>query len=677
MTNNLVSILDGNTFLVTSRDGDINPSSKDPTGLFSFDTRFVSTWQLSINGERLNALTVDDIEYYETRFFVVPGQPTQYVNAEVSAIRHHTIGGSFTEDLAVFNHTNDGVDLTVRLDIDCDFADLFEVKNVQPKQGRTEASIEANALRFTYRRDGFHRETVVTSTAQAEIDDHGMTFRIHVSPHGEWQTCLHVETNIIGQNGQDVREGYQARRARSPIVLRRELDEWLDAAPSLGKDCPPLLCNTYRQSLVDLAALQFTSATPWVNLIAAGLPWFMSPFGRDSIFTCLQAIPFAPQISSSTLRGAAVFQGARFDDFRDEEPGKIVHETRWGETAVFQEQPHSPYYGAADSTPLFVILLDEYELWSGDVELVRNLELEARAALNWIDTYADLLDTGYVWYETRNPETGLVNQCWKDSWDSISYADGRLAGFPRATCEIQGYAYDAKIRGARLAREVWDDPSFADQLERDAAELKDRFNRDFWVADGEYYALALDGDGRQVDALSSNIGHLLWSGIVDEGRAKKIAEHLLGPELFSGWGVRTLATTAGRYNPVGYHVGTVWPFDNSIIAWGLWRYGFREEANKICENLLDAAHFFEGRLPEAFAGYERQRTHHPVEYPTACSPQAWSAGAPLLLLRVMLGLQPHADHLAIDPVIPERIGRVELLNIRGRWGVIDAFGRSR
>ena len=299
---------------------------------------------------------------------------------------------------------------------------------------------------------------------------------------------------------------------------------------------------------------------------------------------------------------------------------------RYGEMTAFEERPHSPYYGCADATPLYVVLLDEYERWTGDRRLVRDLEHEARAALAWIDDYADLQGNGYVWYQRRNEKTGLENQCWKDSWDSISYRDGRLPGFPRATCELQGYAYDAKVRGARLARLVWKDVPFAEELEREAADLKRRFNRDFWVDKGEYFALALDTEGKQVDSLTSNNGHLLWSGIVDKSKAKAVAANLLGPRLFSGWGVRTMAEGEGRYNPIGYHVGTVWPFDNSFVAWGLRRYGFKEEAAQIAAGILDAADFFDGRLPEAFGGYPRAQTMYPVQYPTACSPQAWSTG---------------------------------------------------
>jgi glycogen debranching enzyme len=287
------------------------------------------------------------------------------------------------------------------------------------------------------------------------------------------------------------------------------------------------------------------------------------------------------------------------------------------------------------------------------------------------------LGNGYIWYQPRNRTTGLENQGWKNSWDAITYQDGTLPDLPRATCELQGYAYDAKTRAARLAREFWNDPGYANQLEREAADLKERFNRDFWIEDKGYYALALDPDGRQVDALASNMGHLLWSGIVPADRAKKVAEHLLGPRLFSGWGVRTLATDAARYNPVGYHTGTIWPFDNAFIAWGLRRYGHTQEAGSITQGIIDASGYFRGRLPETFAGYNRELTKYPVQYPNACSPYALSAGTPLLLLRSMLGLNPEGENLIIKPALPKEIGNIGLLDIPGRWGRIDVCGRGR
>ncbi|WP_406040327.1 amylo-alpha-1,6-glucosidase [Micromonospora sp. NBC_00898] len=671
-----VSILDGNTFLVCDRRGDIEPSFDFPTGLFSFDTRFLSTWLLTLDGERLHALSIDDAQSYRTRFFLVPGEPTHYLDAKVSVIRSRSIGGSFAEELTVLNHSEQEIEFTLRVDMGADFADLFEIKHARQKKGRTTPTAGENELRLSYRREAFHREVVISTSAPAEVDGRGMTFRIRVGRHGEWTTRLHVATVIYGARGEDIRATLPLGGYRAAAAIHAEQDELIDRAPKLGCDCQPL-AGAYRRSLNDLAALRYESITLGVRLLAAGLPWFMTLFGRDSILTSLQVLPFLPDLVPPTIMMLAGLQGSRLDDFRDEEPGKILHELRYGETAGFEEQPHSPYYGSADSSALFVILVDEYERWTGEADLVRQLEFRVRAALDWIDTYGDLLGTGYVWYMTRNPETGLQNQCWKDSWDSISYRDGRLPAFPRATCELQGYAYDAKLRGARMAREFWNDPAYADRLEREAAELKERFNRDFWIPEREYYALALDPEGRHVDALSSNIGHLLWSGIVDESRAGLIADHLLGPRLFSGWGVRTLADDQGRYNPIGYHVGTVWPFDNSIIAWGLSKYGFREEAGRICDAMLSASRFFDGRLPEAFAGYERDLTDYPVQYPTACSPQAWSAGTPLLLLRVMLGLEPQGEHLIIDPAVPEGMGRVELLDIPGRWGRVDALGRSR
>jgi glycogen debranching enzyme len=402
----------------------------------------------------------------------------------------------------------------------------------------------------------------------------------------------------------------------------------------------------------------------------------MTVFGRDSIITSLQTLPFTPELAKATLLVLAQRQGTRSDDFREEDPGKILHEMRFGEMTAFEERPHSPYYGSADATPLFLILLDEYERWTGDGRLVEDLEFEARAALEWLGAGGDRDGDGYIEYQRRNQETGLENQCWKDSWDSIAFRDGTLAAFPRATCEIQGYAYDARVRAARLARTFWHDSALADRLERDAAALKARFNRDFWLEDRQFFALALDGDGRKVDSLTSNIGHLLWSGIADEAKAEACVRHLMGSGLFSGWGVRTMAEGEARYNPIGYHVGTVWPHDNSIIAWGLRRYGFGEEAARIAAGILDAARSFKGRLPEAFAGFPRTMTRFPAEYPTACSPQAWAAGTPLLLLRTMLGLEPHGEHLIVEPTLPLGIGRLELLGIPGRWGRRDAFARG-
>ncbi|BCJ73836.1 aminotransferase [Catellatospora sp. IY07-71] len=666
-----VRILHGNTFVVSDDKGDIEASPTDPTGLFSWDTRFLSSWVLTVDGQRLAMLSVDDLQYFQTQFFLVPGTGTVYIDAKLSVMRLREVSDGFRERLEILNHGEEPVELSIRLDAGSDFADLFDVKNAQQKKGELYAKAERDRLTFGYRRETFHRYTTVTAQPRPEYDEQGMTWTARIQPQQAWTAELEV---VPGVRGYDDKPILLAPPAEN---LGGELDKWLADAPHLESDWEPLH-NTYRRSLIDLAALRFSPlSSGGRSLPAAGLPWFMTMFGRDSIFTSLQALPFVPELAATTLRELASRQGTRLDDFRDEDPGRILHEMRYGESAAFRDQPHTPYYGNADATPLFVVLLDEYERWTGDKALVKDLELEARAALRWIDEYADLMGDGYIWYRRRNEETGLENQCWKDSWDSISYRDGRLPGFPRATCELQGYAYDARVRGARMAREIWRDPEYAAELERQAADLKRRFNRDYWVADGEYFALARDTEGKQVDALSSNIGHLLWSGIVDRSKARAVARHLMGPRLYSGWGVRTLAVGEGRYNPIGYHVGTVWPFDCSFIAWGLRRYGFKKEAAQIAAGILDAAEYFDGRLPEAFGGYPREATRYPVQYPTACSPQAWSTGAPLLLLRTMLGLQPLGDSLVVDAALPAGMGRIELLGIPGRWGRVDAFGRGR
>jgi glycogen debranching enzyme len=677
MTDEVVKILDGNTFVVSDARGDVEASSDDPTGLFAWDTRFLSTWILTVNGQRLNTLSVDDLQYFQTRFFLVPGTGTVYVDAKLSVIRQRTVGDGFHEELSIMNHDSEPVDVGVRIDVGSDFADLFEVKDALKKHGRYERRVEDGRLVLSYRRDRFGRETIVTASEPAEIDEGGLTFRAHIEPKGQWSTALDVVAAQMGMALEASRTKGQATAKGDRSPMERDLERWIEDAPQLESDWDWLKV-TYARSLIDLAALRFSPLSlPGQTLPAAGLPWFMTMFGRDSILTSLQALPFTPDLAATTLRALAQRQGTRVDRFREEEPGRILHEMRFGEMTAFEERPHSPYYGSADATQLFVVLLDEYERWTGDGALARELEPVARAALAWIDEFGDRTGTGYVSYQRQNEETGLENQCWKDSWDSIAYRDGTLPGFPRATCELQGYAYDAKMRGARLARSIWGDPGYADGLEREAADLKRRFNRDFWVEDGRYFALALDADGRQVDALSSNIGHLLWSGIADDAKAKDCAAHLMGPWLFSGWGVRTMAEGEGRYNPIGYHVGTVWPFDTSFAAWGLRRYGYKEEAARLAAGILDAARFFLGRLPEAFGGYARTETKYPVQYPTSCSPQAWSTGAPLLLLRTMLGLEPAGEHLIVDPALPVGIGRIELLDIPGRWGHVDAFARGR
>ncbi|HLI06320.1 MAG TPA: glycogen debranching N-terminal domain-containing protein [Ktedonobacteraceae bacterium] len=676
MSNETISILQGNTFVVSDRRGDIDASPTDSSGLFAYDTRYLSRWVLTVDGVRPNMLSTDDLDYYAVQFFLIPGTGTVYVDASLSIIRQRSAGNNgFHEDLTILNHKGEGADLSLRLDIAADFADLFEVKDALTKQGQHYQRVdrEQNALVLGYQRETYIRETRVSSTSPAAFDEKGVSFSLHIEPHEQWTTALDVMFFMPGlrESAPDTTRG----QVRSNMAMN--LDHWLASAPKLTCEWD-WLERIYKRSLIDLAALRFYSQIdPDKSLPAAGLPWFMSIFGRDSILTSLQALPFVPELAETTLLTLAAWQGTMIDDFRDEEPGKILHELRYGEMTAFEERPHSPYYGTADATPLFLILLDEYERWTGNGMLVQKLEDVARNALNWIDRYGDHKGDGYVAYDRRNKQTGLENQCWKDSWNSILFSDGSLSRLPRATCEIQGYVYDAKRRSARLARISWHDPALAEQLEQEAAILKQRFNEDFWIADRGFFALAIDGDGRKVDSLTSNIGHLLWSGIADEKKAQACVDHLMSEQLFSGWGIRTMAQGEGGYNPIGYHVGTIWPFDNSFIAWGLRRYGYKEEAARVAAGILEAAAFFKGRLPEAFGGYQRELTGFPVEYPTACSPQAWSTGTPLLLIRTMLGLEPIGDHLLVDPAVPSMMGRLEVLDIPGRWNRQDAFSRGK
>jgi glycogen debranching enzyme len=430
---------------------------------------------------------------------------------------------------------------------------------------------------------------------------------------------------------------------------------------------------TMTRGLNDLRLLVNDGPGEGERYVAAGVPWFSTLFGRDSIITALQLLAFRPQLATETLDVLATRQATDVDDERDAEPGKILHELRTGEMAATHELPFRPYFGSVDSTPLWLILLGATYDWTGDRGLVDRLWPNALAALDWIDKWGDRDGDGFVEYQRRT-EQGLLNQGWKDSHDAIRDRNGRQRVPPIALAEVQGYVFDAKSRLARLARMRGDD-ALAARLEADAAKLRERFEAAFWVEDQGYYALALDADKRQADAIGSNAGHCLWTGIVSPSRARAVADRLLGPELFSGWGIRTYAAGQPGYNPLGYHTGTVWPHDTSLVAAGLKRYGLHDEANRLVGSVFEAAQRFpEFRLPELFCGFDRETSPVPVPYPVACSPQAWAAGAPFLFLQTMLGLQPHADRAELElfrPNLPEWLGKVTLTNLRLGDAAVD------
>jgi glycogen debranching enzyme len=656
-----LSVLDGSTFVVSDRLGDMRDDEGRDHGFFCQDTRFLSRWVLRVTEKPLELLGLDQQEHFAAQFFLTPrvGPETE---APCSVMRRRLIDHVWMEEISVINHRHESATIDVTLELATDFADLFEVKDGMVET-RTIASRQDDcSLTLSYEREGFRRSVTIDSSAPAGVTREGFAYSPMLTPGEQWSTTL-----TITPDAQQPTTAFGQRRARDEFDAMSasksaELNEWLARAPALVASDPALL-RTYRASLSDLGALRLPpDISEGATLPAAGLPWFMALFGRDSLIASFQALPYLPELAATTLRVLAAAQAVDRDDFHEREPGKILHELRFGELTARGERPYSPYFGSADATPLFLILLDEYHRWSGDDELVRALEPSARAALGWIEDSGDADGDGYVEYSRRNSATGLVNQCWKDSWDAIQFADGTLPRGPIATCEIQGYVYDARARAARLAREVWGDRVFAEHLELQARDLRVSFHRDFWIPERQCHAVALDGDKRQVDSLTSNIGHLLWSGLLDEHQAAITADRLLETELYSGWGVRTLGDGEAGYNPLGYHTGTVWPHENSLIVAGLARYGHHEQAVTIAAAMLSAAPHFEYRLPEVFAGYPAAVTSVPVAYPTASRPQAWASGTPLQLLTTLLDLQPGITD--VDCELPD-IGQVQMRS-RGR-----------
>ena len=657
MSERTLSVLDGSTFVVGDRLGDVRADEGRVHGFFAADTRFISRWVLRVGTAPLELLSLDQSAHFDAQFFLTPTvEPDD--QAPYTIVRHRLVDHVWIEEITVMNHLHQTSQLHLALEVDTDFADLFEVKDGAVAKRNVTRDHDNETLTLGYRRDAFRRSVTIAASSPADITRSGFAYTLELAAGEQWSARFTVSPNAA-QSGVS----FAQREPRGALEDLRheksaELETWLAGAPTLEADDPALL-RTYRASLSDLGAFRMhPDLAAGATLPAAGLPWFMALFGRDSLITSFQALPYLPGLAATTLRALAARQAKVRDDFHEQEPGKIMHELRFGELTATGVRPHSPYFGTADATPLFLVLLDEYHRWSGDDELVRGLEANARAALAWIEDSGDLDGDGYVEYDCRNLTTGLVNQCWKDSWNAIQFADGTLAEGPIATCEIQGYVYDAQCRSARLAREVWHDERLAAQLERRAGDLRARFHHDFWIPERGCHALALDGTKRPVDSLTSNIGHLMWSGILDDREAAATAEQLLDEQLYSGWGVRTLGAHEAGYNPLGYHTGTIWPHDNSLIAAGLARYGHHEAAATTASAILAAAPYFEHRLPEVFAGFPRPLTSVPVAFPTASRPQAWASGAPLLLLTTLLHLHPGCTEAEAD--LPRSLGHVTL-----------------
>jgi glycogen debranching enzyme len=654
-----VRVLDGTTFFVSDTFGDAYGTESQ--GLFYKDTRFLSQCILKVNGVTPYLLSKKEVDYFSIVFYMTMPYKDVFEEHALTIVRDRIVGRGAHEHLLVHNFSCSPQDVEISLQFGTDFADLFEIKtNFEHKIERLISTrYEKNAMVFSY--DGGHlqRETVITFDKPGHFEADTLKFHFSLNPKEEWELSFTVAPFL--EKARQLPK-YVSIKDVAP-EMEKSMSAWLGAMPELDTNMDYLV-HALQRSVIDLAALRFYPTHRDAPVLAAGLPWFMALFGRDNCITSYQCAMMAPQLGRDAIVTLARRQGTEYDDFRDEEPGKIVHEVRYGEMSARGAWP-TPYYGSVDSTPLFLILLHEIYSWTGDVDLVRDMKDHALRALEWIDKYGDLDGDGFIEYKTRSTE-GLVNQGWKDSWNAIRFSNEVLAEPPIALCEVQGYVYDAKLRTAELARKVWDDPALADRLEREAADLKKRFNEAFWIdSRGGFYALALDAEKRQVDSLTSNMGQLLWSGIVDEERAPAVVRQLFSHALFSGWGVRTMSSHDRAYNPISYHCGTVWPHDNSLIAAGLARYGYRAEANRIIESIIDASHYFRYRLPEVYGGYNRMRMDYPVEYPTASQPQAWATGTPILFLRTMLGItpDPHRQTINADPKLPKSITRFALTNL--------------
>jgi glycogen debranching enzyme len=678
-----LAVLDGRSFMYSDPVGDVPPGTIG--GLVVADTRLLDKWELTVNGARLLNLRSGIVEHYHAAFFLTnPELPDLAANV-IGVRRQRVMGGGtdggMRERIEMHSFADHPLRLEVRMAVASDFADLFEIKEYvrdRTSQISHEHAADGSRLSLVYRNDGFEARTdVFASPPATRIDGDDLVWDLELPVGGEWECDLHIPL----EHEFDTGEIAPPRHDFSTFISRSgdPVTEWRENVARIYSDSR-VLELIFEVTRRDLAALRIPTRAGDEKAIlpAAGLPWFLTLFGRDTIITAYQTLTIGPSLARGTLVELAAFQGTECNDFTDEEPGKILHEVRTGELTQLGLRPHNPYYGTADATPLWLILLSEYWRWTGDAALVRSMRDNALAALDWIDLHGDRDGDGYVEYQTRSPQ-GLGNQCWRDSWDGVLYSDGRMPPLPIATCEIQGYVYDAKMRLAELADGPLDDPALARQLRDEAEQLRVRFNEDFWIdARGGYYALGLDGDKRPIDSMTSDIGHLLWSGIVPDDRAGIVVAQLMSDQLFSGWGVRTLATTDKAYSPIGYHRGTVWPHDNSLIIMGMTRYGYRDEANRLSMALIDAASYSDHRLPEAFSGYSRDYSSFPIPYPTACSPQAWATGAPLLFLRSMLGLVPAASEVTVDPCLPEEIGRVAINGLKAfgtRWDV-EAIGRK-
>ncbi len=704
-----IDIINGNSFMVTSKSGDI---SEVGHGIFRNDTRFLSRYVARINGRTLTTLTSNNTTHYSAAFYMTNPDCPVIDNGSESRPSHHVELGKFIrkeqlaihrrrfieedvrEEFFVTNVAEEDLIFTLSFELDSDFADLFEVKslvfmekpdlvqntttdldgerrNEEKSKGISKSYLRhENAFNFKWsdKFTKFKAQTLIWFSKRGRVQKSGsISFDIKLKP----KKTFHVTIVAILLTDRERKRGKYTDQyfQKEEEKIEDALNRWNINVPKLQTDWDELK-HSYYQSLVDIVSLRMSdplSRHKW-ELPAAGCPWFMTLFGRDTLITAYQTILFGPNLARGGIEALSEYQATKMDANKDAEPGKIIHELRYGDYASRSDR--FPYYGTIDATPLFLIVASEIYRWTKDYSFVKRYKENILRALSWIDSYGDQDKDGFVEYKTESKD-GLANQSWKDSWNGIQYSNGKIAKPPIATCEVQGYVYDAKIRTAEIAKDAWKDNSLAKKLLDEANELKEIFDEKFWIEDKGYYAIALDKDKKQVDSMTSNNGQLFWSGIVSTDKVNTVTEKLLDETMFSGYGIRTMSTKDKGYSPIGYHVGCVWVHDNSIIANGFARYGKKKEANKVIDAVLDAGPHFGFTFPETFAGFPRYKTDFPVRYPTSCSPQAWAAGSTLLFLRTLLGLKPSSNkkRIEMDPIFDNKKTIIELEGIK-------AFGKT-
>jgi glycogen debranching enzyme len=673
-----IAIHQGQTVLITDPDGTVTwPSEK---GLYFLDTRVISHWGIFANGEPWEALNGGPISYCAARIYLT----NKSILTEDGPVSPRTLGltitrsisGGLHEDLDIINYSMKPVRFQLEVGFRCDFADIFEVKSGHiVRRGRitTEWSRRRQQVRTAYLNRDFRRAvtiSVIRAPSKAVFANGRLSLEVALQPNETWHACLLYTLEDGKQlfHGPDGCVGTDDKSSHFET-----LSQWFKTVVKI-KTSNEEFYRLFRQALEDMAALRLplNGTNHMVFMPAAGMPWFVAPFGRDSLLVSLANILIYPQFARGSLEILGSMQAKEDDPYRDAEPGKILHELRYGELAHFKLIPHTPYYGTADATPLYLTTLHAAWRATGDRELLEQHLETAEGCLAWIDNYGDRDGDGFQEYQTRSP-AGYENMAWKDSGDAVMHPDGSPVKGPKALCELQGYVYDAWIRMA----EVFDGlgkPERATKLRSKASALFARFNEVFWDEELGFYAYALDGDKNKVLTIASNAGHCLWSGIVSPERAKRVVERLMAPDMWTGWGIRTLSADHVAFNPYNYQTGSVWPHDNAIIAMGFKRYGFHAEAAQIAHDVsVAASHFLLNQLPELYTVSERKASNFPVQYMGANVPQAWAAGAVFMLTQALLGFLPDAPHnkLYICPHLPAWLPDLTMHDLRIGENMLD------